>query len=320
MSHWESRVVAQAYAAARPQYPHEMHKYIASFLKSAAGPLSNVPAHIVDVGCGSGQATGDLMAFVGDRAKVVGVDTSKSQIEMAQSVYGKKAGMAFTVATAENFAQVVAPFFTSEVPPQSQRQSVVFVAQAMHWFDIPAFADQCRQFFSLGDDGCPPASNKGWLMAATYLLFRTSKTVVNDLILELDGYLMGHEFWPPQRKHIDNNYVTLKAQLRQEGFDLISMSKDSIPDAPTATFTYQKEETTLGETIAYLGTWSSVQRWRAANDTSRQQDILDKFRSDVITTLGAANHDNPDEIVLGCEFPVSLFIYRCGSDNIKKDK
>ena len=156
-------------------------------------------------------------------------------------------------------------------------------------------------------------------MACTYLLFRTSNAAVNELILKLDSYLMANNFWPRERKHIDDNYMVLTQQLAHEGFMQVGGVSGSKHE-PTATFTYSKPEVTLGGILQYLGTWSGVQRWRDKHMGDRldgfgdPKDILDQFKDDTIAAMKAGNggsniNVDPESMVLGCEFPVSLFIY-----------
>lgn len=103
------------YASFRPTYPPAL------FERIVAGADSKHAAAAADIGCGSGQATASLARYFN---KVTGVDPSESQISAAKQDH-------------PNIDFVVGR--ESKLPFASHSLDCVTVAQAAHWFDLPAF-------------------------------------------------------------------------------------------------------------------------------------------------------------------------------------
>lgn len=112
---------------------------------------------------------------------------------------------------------------------------LVTVAQAVHWFDRPVFWDECRRVLVDG----------GVLAVWTY--------GVADITAEIDAIIdpfyrdvLG-PYWPPERAHCDTHY-------RDIGFPF--------PRLDTPAFD-MRLRWTRAQFMAYLGTWSAVQQFRA---------------------------------------------------------
>jgi SAM-dependent methyltransferase len=109
---------------------------------------------------------------------------------------------------------------------------LVGVAQALHWFDFARFFAEARRVLRTG----------GVFAAFSYGSMRIAP--------ELDGLL--HEFehvtvgpyWPPERRHVDDGYARI-----------------AFPFARIALPSFVMEhEWNAAQVLAYLGTWSAVQR------------------------------------------------------------
>ncbi len=109
-------------------------------------------------------------------------------------------------------------------------------AQAAHWFDFAPFYAEARRV--LRPDGVVAL----W----TYEKFR----VAADVDAVVDGFygeVIGR-YWPPERRYVEQGYRTLPfplAELATPRFELVT-------------------DWTLAQVAGYLGTWSAVDRYRAA--------------------------------------------------------
>jgi SAM-dependent methyltransferase len=113
---------------------------------------------------------------------------------------------------------------------------LVTVAQALHWFDIERFVAEVRR-----------VARPGAVLAAwCYGLMRID-AAIDPLILDFEHRVVG-PWWPPERRHVDSGYASLPLPFETIAVPAFSMRHDWA----------------LAETLAYLGTWSAVQRHDAA--------------------------------------------------------
>jgi len=202
--------VAATYAAARPEYPDALFAQLARHVPAQAA--------VWEPGCGSGQATRGLAARF-DR--VYATDPSARQI-------------------AEHWAAAGPGKVTLAVEPAERTAladgsvGLVAVAQALHWFDHPAFFAECARVLAPGgvlaawgyDDFEPPAG-----MEAAVAAFRAD--------IEPD--------WTPERALVRAHYA---------GIDW--------PFAPLAQETlWLGAEWTLARLLDYLASFSAVGVHRA---------------------------------------------------------
>jgi len=162
--------IADAYAAARPEYPDELFDLIAA----------RVPrdAQVWEPGCGSGQATRGLAARF---AHVHATDPSAQQIAQ----HWAHAGVA-------NVSVAVEPGEHTALPDGSVQ--LVAVAQALHWFDRAAFFAECDRVLAPG----------GVLAAWGYADFVAPEGMVDEVgafraLIDL--------YWPPERALVDAHYA-----------------------------------------------------------------------------------------------------------------
>ncbi len=123
------------------------------------------------------------------------------------------------------------------------------VAQAVHWFDLDAFYREARRVLR----------PHGALAVWTYGRFSVSPEVdrvVERFVSELVG-----EHWPPERRWVDEGYRSLPFPLER------------LP-APRLTM---QEKWDLDRLMGYLGTWSSVVRYRAARGIDPRREIASEM-------------------------------------------
>lgn len=215
------------YARFRPDYPPE--------LVDALADLAPATEAAVDVGCGTGQLTVRLA----DRFdQVTGVDASTQQIEAATA----HPRVRYTVAPAER------------LPVGDASADLVTVAQAAHWFRLPAFYAEARRI-----------ARPGTLLAlVSYGVLEPPPALAERFERFYADELAG--FWPPQRRLVEDGYRT------------IDFPFDELP-APS----FRLERTlTLEAFLGYLSTWSAV---RNAIE-SGESGLLAEFAADVTARWG----------------------------------
>lgn len=203
---------AAAYATARPRYPQDLVDFLADSA-SARGCAW-------DCATGNGQAA-LLLAERFDR--VIATDASATQI--AAATPGER--IDYRVAAAE----------ASGLPAASV--DLVTVAQALHWFDLPAFFAEVERVLRPG----------GVLAAWCYGLCQVSPAV--DRVV-LGVYEALDAWWPAERRIVDRGYSDITLPF-------------PALDCPVFTMRLTWDAAAM---LAYLETWSATQRCRA--DTGRE--------------------------------------------------
>ena len=122
---------------------------------------------------------------------------------------------------------------------------LITVAQALHWFDHAAFYAEVSRVAQPG----------GVLAAWTYGLTRVAPAI--DAIVDtLYEDLLG-PWWPPERRHVETGYRDLPFPFA---------------DIPAPGFSMQLSWS-LPQFIAYLHTWSALQRYLKANPSTAMDAI-----------------------------------------------
>jgi len=171
--------IADAYAAARPEYPDELFDLIAA----------RVPreARVWEPGCGSGQATRGLATRF---AYVHATDPSAQQV--AQHWANLPHPLAGEGWGGGNVTLAVEPGERTTLPDASVQ--LVAVAQALHWFDRAAFFAECERVLAPG----------GVLAAWGYADFVAPEGMI-DAVEGLRALI--DPYWPPERALVDAHYA-----------------------------------------------------------------------------------------------------------------
>ncbi len=199
--------LAQDYAEYRPRYPEALF--------AALAEVAPAQEQAWDCATGNGQAAAGLAAHF---REVYASDASAAQIAEATGP--------------ENVRFAVAPAEAGGLPDASV--DLVLVAQAAHWFDLPAFYAEAERVLRPG----------GVLALLSYSGVRIN-AVLDPLLREFHQVTMG-PYWPPERAHVENDYRDLPFPWPELPF-------------PAQTMT---AEWTLDQLMGYLGTWSATRAYR----------------------------------------------------------
>lgn len=213
-------VLAEDYASYRPHYPTTLFAELAR--------VSATHERAWDCATGNGQAAAGLAAHF---QEVLATDASSAQIAAAQG----PANVRFAVAPAD----------ASGLPDAAV--DLVLVAQAAHWFDLPAFYAEVERVLRPG----------GVLALLTYSGVRINESL-DPLLREFHQVTVG-PYWPPERAHVENDYRELPFPWPEIPF-------------PAQTMT---AHWTLDQLMGYLGTWSATARYRQ----ERGEDPLPALRA-----------------------------------------
>ncbi|MEW6679184.1 MAG: class I SAM-dependent methyltransferase [Pseudomonadota bacterium] len=197
------------YASYRPGYPSGLFAWLAA----------QVPARDLawDCATGSGQAALGLAAHF---HQVVATDASADQIAQARP----HPQVRYRVAPAES----------SSLPAGSV--DLITVAQAAHWFDLPAFHQEVRRVLK------PEGALALWCYERLQI-----EPVLDALIEDFYARLLG-PYWPPERRHVETGYQGLAFPFRE------AAAPDFAMEAAWA----------LDPLMGYFATWSAVKAYRRA--------------------------------------------------------
>ncbi|MCG8413258.1 MAG: class I SAM-dependent methyltransferase [Pseudomonadales bacterium] len=171
---------AGVYAAARPDYPHELFEYL--------NGICSKHEIAFDCAAGNGQATRGLLPFF---SVVLMSDGSSKQIEQAKALCEKSASLHASVMLAENLGL------------KSATLDLVTVAQALHWFNLDNFFTEVDRV--LRTDGVFACWSYG-----IHSINQSCDRVVYRLYEDIVG-----EYWPPQRRLVENHYAGIDFPLTE---------------------------------------------------------------------------------------------------------
>lgn len=199
------------YRQFRPDYPDALFDYL----------LSKVGAQacVWDCATGSGQAAISLAQRF---QKVIATDLNPAQLEKAP----RHPAIEYRSATAEN----------SGIKDQSI--DLITVAQALHWFNFPAFYKEVLRVLK----------KNGWIAVWCYSLSHINEQI-DQVVHTLYYDILGDTYWPVERNYIDEEYESIPFP-----FEPIKSPKFFI-----------KKQVTLNAFMGYLSTWSAVKEYEQRN-------------------------------------------------------
>ena len=215
---------AASYASHRPSYPAALFEWL--------GRIASHHAVAWDCGTGSGQAAAALAEYFD---LVVATDPSTAQLSHAAS----HPRVRYAAMPAERSALA------------SGSTSVITVAQALHWFDTPAFFAEARRVLA----------PRGVIAVWSYGALTLHDDVLDQVVRRFHGETMG-PYWPPERRLVDGGYRDL------------ALPFESIAAPPFA----MEAMWTLRQLAGYLSTWSAVQRARATTGADPVAPVVESLR------------------------------------------
>ena len=213
-----------AYARYRPTYPAALFAWLA-----AQTPGTKLA---IDVGTGSGQGA---VALAEHFERVLGIDPSEAQLRNARA----HPRVEYRVARAEQLAA------------DEASADLIFVAQALHWFDHAAFFAEVRRVLVPG----------GVLAVSCYQLSEITPEI-DAIVMELyEGHL--GPYWEPERRMVETGYRTI-----------------AFPFAELTVPTFEMRMTwSVEDLIGYLGTWSPLKRFRSERGFDPLEATIPKLRA-----------------------------------------
>lgn len=128
--------LGEVYARSRPGYPAALMDLLAARVNASAAEAGVTAAPVVaDVGAGTGKLTA---ALLGRGWTTVAVEPNDDM----------RAALSATIGASDDLTVVAAPAEQTSLADSSV--SLVTVAQAFHWFDIPAFRAECQRILRPG--------------------------------------------------------------------------------------------------------------------------------------------------------------------------
>ena len=216
---------AAGYASARPTYPRALFTWMDHLAPRGAPRLA------WDCGTGSGQAARGVAPYFD---MVVATDPSTAQL--ANAVRADR--VAYVAATAERASLA------------SRSVTLVTIAQAMHWFDLPRFHAEVARV------AVPGALVVAWTYGLTAVDPATDAIVARFTNVDLADY------WPPERRHVDDGYAQLAFPYPAVDVPPFEMSL----------------EWTRAELVAYIRTWSSVAAYVARHGMDPVESLDSELR------------------------------------------
>lgn len=211
---------ADQYAQFRPVYPPVLYDFLLERVKDRQCAW--------DVGTGNGQVA-TVLAKHFDR--VIASDISQQQLDQAPRL--------------ENISYRCEPAEKTSIPDRSL--SLITGAQAPHWFNF-------NQFYAEVNRVAAP----GALIALWCYSLLEIHPELDAIIRKIYFEVLGHRYWDPARKLIDEGYQTIPFPFKE------------LP-APDI---YIKVSWSLPQLMGYLTTWSAVQHYISKNNKNPLEEFF----------------------------------------------
>ncbi|KAJ7247624.1 S-adenosyl-L-methionine-dependent methyltransferase [Mycena haematopus] len=314
---------AARYAVSRPTYPRALYESILTYHEQSL-EMPGTSAkwdHVVDLGCGTGQATAELLrpprvedgsAEPGEDieeplgfARATGVDPSPTMIEKATAhaatLGAHGASLKFVQSPAETLGFL-----------EDQSVDMVVAAQAAHWFDWQRLWPELSRVLRHG----------GTVAFWVYSEFRLPQYPhLSPLITE---YAQGSDpensigpYWEPGRRILNNHLLDIKAPL--SGWDDLTrafFTGEHYPDLPQPHLEpiMRKTMTWGGAGLhGYLNTFSALHNYHETfpEDLERSDgDIATRFLRTLMAAAEVPEGPEGEAQEIEVEWPLALVVAR----------
>ncbi|KTC93820.1 class I SAM-dependent methyltransferase [Legionella drozanskii] len=216
---------SENYLLFRPNYPTVLYDYLSNLVQEHQNAW--------DCGTGNGQAALALTQYF---TLITATDINQAQLDQAP----RNEKIRYICCTAEN----------TPILPHSI--DLITVAQALHWFNFDLFYEEVRR-----------VSKPAGIIAVWCYSLGKFDTGLDDLVTKLYTDILGDEYWPMERRYIDEEYRTIP----------FPFSKISSPS-----FTIDKK-LNLAQFLGYLNTWSAVKEYQLRNKLNPINWILKELEA-----------------------------------------
>ncbi|KAI3632450.1 hypothetical protein MIR68_009556 [Amoeboaphelidium protococcarum] len=224
---------SQGYAVHRPRYPKALYEFIVKFCECRL--------RVLDVACGSGQASVDLAQYFD---QVYATDASTQQIQNAI----KHPKVKYLVEKAEQIKQ----------DSSYSQVDMVTVASGLHWLDFEQFYAKCLKL---------KRSRDSIIAAWTHTILKCQDNAeVDALIKELSSFLQ--PYWPEQWKYIHAEYRTIPWPFKKVYIDQPDVINDFVDEV----------EYSCDDLCNYMSTWSAVNNYIADKKENPVLKFKDRFQ------------------------------------------
>ncbi|KAF8218219.1 S-adenosyl-L-methionine-dependent methyltransferase [Mycena galopus ATCC 62051] len=306
------------YAASRPTYPRLLYDVVVQFHKEGeANRDSDRWNRAVDLGCGTGQATVELLANNDHPGfqNVLAVDPSSNMVEVGRNSIPEdlKSRLEFRQATAEDLSFIedgTVDLITADrcIFHDSSMLKAHASAQCAHWFDWTRVWPELERILKPG----------GTFAFWGYSVFRLTQHP--ELTPLITAYAQGTDpetsigpHWEPGRKIVDNHFLDVASpssgwadltRIFYTGKHFPAVPTDAVQDV-----VMRKNMTWGGGFANYLSTFSALHRYHDVFPADRERadgDIATRFRRTLMAAAG-----NPQETALAeVEWPMALVMVR----------
>jgi len=127
---------------------------------------------------------------------------------------------------------------------------LVTVSQALHWLQFDKFYTEVKRVLKPG----------AWIAAWMYGLLRISPEI--DQLIDHYHFITLEKYWDAERKYVDDNYSGIPFPFEEIACPLFQIDY----------------EWTIEELEGYLGTWSALQKFIAANQENPVAALMNKIK------------------------------------------
>ncbi|SMN21667.1 similar to Saccharomyces cerevisiae YER175C TMT1 Trans-aconitate methyltransferase [Maudiozyma saulgeensis] len=270
---------ANGYSSARPDYPETFYKFLSNY-------HSGSNSQLVDVGCGPGTATFQLVKWLFNFSRFIGTDLSPPMINRANELAARVTGnsnnqnnslvgkITFHVAACTDFSFL-----------ENKSCDMITAAECAHWFDFDAFQLEASKNLSSG----------GTIAIWGYIDSVLEQYPDTDsLMLDLQyGENKLGPYWEQPGRSILRGLLQdrhLNPELYERIEESHVMARDQ-PSAATNDFPLLiTKEMPLSGYLAYLKTCSAYHAWQKDPKNQGSPDPCDEL----ITTIQAMHPELKD--------------------------
>ncbi|KAF7308469.1 S-adenosyl-L-methionine-dependent methyltransferase [Mycena chlorophos] len=301
---------AAAYALSRPTYPRTLFEAVLAYHETSLG-LAGTKArwgHALDLGCGTGQATAELLRPADGESfgfsRVTGVEPGEKMIREARafaaSLGERGKALSFVQGPAENLGFV---------PDQSV--DLVVAAQAAHWFDWERLWPELSRVLRHG------GTVALWVYSEMRLpQFPQLTPIITEYLQGTDPKTSLGPHWEPGRRILNNHLLDISTPT--QGWDDLTrvfFTGDYYPDLPEPQLEpiLSKKTTWGGGLHGYLRTFSSLHRFHEAFPQDLEHpdgDIASRFLRALMTSANVPLTEEGLAQEVEIEWPLALVLAR----------